>query len=58
MARALSVERFPSEGYDLAPDGQRFVMTANPPQPEQQPVTSIHVVLNWLEELKRLAPTD
>jgi len=44
--------------YDLAPDGQRFVMIVNPPQLKQQPVTSIHVVLNWLEELKRLVPTD
>ena len=43
--------------YDIAPDGQRFLMikeggdsdqTAAPPQ--------LIVVQNWLEELKRLAP--
>jgi len=48
----------PTRSYDLAPDGRRFVMIANPAQFEQQPVTSIHVVLNWFEELKRLVPTD
>jgi len=42
--------------YDVAPDGQRFLMlkqsgevTATPPQ--------IVVVKNWFEELKRLVPT-
>lgn len=40
------VDSIPVRGYDLAPDGQRFVMTTDPSQVEQQPVTSIHVVLN------------
>ena len=40
--------------YDVAPDGQRFVMIQRcEPGPAS---TQIHVVLNWLEELKRLAP--
>ena len=44
-----------TSNYDISPDGQRFLMVqetqeAAPPQ--------IHVVLNWFEELKRLAPTD
>ncbi len=49
---------YPNRSYDLAPDGQRFVMIADPPQLELQPVTSIHVVQNWFEELKRRVPTD
>ena len=41
--------------YDVTPDGQRFLMI----QPgEQEAATQINVVLNWFEELKRLAPTD
>jgi serine/threonine-protein kinase len=38
--------------YDVHPDGERFVML----QPSAR--TEIRVVLNWLEELKRLAPTN
>ena len=38
--------------YDVAPDGQRFAMALGS-APDQ-----INVVLNWFEELKRLAPTD
>jgi hypothetical protein len=41
--------------YDVSPDGQRFLML-KPVEPEQAPVTQINVVLNWSEELKRLAP--
>ena len=41
--------------YDVAPDGQRFVMI----QPEEQSAPAqLHVVLNWFEELKRLVPTN
>jgi eukaryotic-like serine/threonine-protein kinase len=39
--------------YDVARDGQRFVLMTTP----NQDATSIHVVLNWLQELKRLVPT-
>ncbi len=43
----------PYRSYDVMPDG-RFVMI----QPLQKPTrTQVHVVLNWFEELKRLAPT-
>ena len=38
--------------YDVARDGQRFVLMTTP----NQDATSIHVVLNWLQELKRLVP--
>jgi Tol biopolymer transport system component len=42
--------------YDVAPDGEHFVMVqevADDPGPSQ-----LNVVLNWFEELKRLAPTE
>ena len=38
--------------YDIAPDDQRFVFI------DEGWPTQINVVLNWFEELKRLAPTD
>jgi len=41
-------------GYDVTPDGQRFLMLKAGEQ-EQAP-TQIHVVLNWFEELKRRVP--
>jgi Tol biopolymer transport system component len=46
----------PLRGYDIAPDGQRFVMTTlGTPEP---PFTQMQLVLNWTEELKRLVPTN
>ena len=39
--------------YDIAPDGQRFLMIKE----DQTATTQINVVLNWFEELKRLVPT-
>jgi eukaryotic-like serine/threonine-protein kinase len=50
--------QYVSEGYDVSPNGQRFLMikdvrrTAEGPPPSQ-----LFVVQNWLEELKRLVPT-
>lgn len=41
--------------YDVAPDGRRFLMIALPEQ-EQSPATQFNVVVNWFEDLKRLAP--
>jgi hypothetical protein len=43
-----------SPDYDIARDGNRFVMIRPKPQP---PSTQVHVVLNWFEELKRLVPS-
>jgi len=42
-------------GYDVAPDGQHFLMTA----PERPNPTEIRVVIGWPEELKQQssAPT-
>jgi serine/threonine protein kinase/Tol biopolymer transport system component len=41
-----------SPNYDVAPDGQRFLML----KPIEQ-AAQINVVLNWFEELKRRVPT-
>jgi serine/threonine-protein kinase len=43
-----------SANYDITPDGDRFIMTK--PEEGAEP-TQINVVVNWDEELKRLAPT-
>ena len=40
--------------YDITPDGQRFVMVKEVGEDSSE----INVILNWTEELKRLAPTD
>jgi serine/threonine-protein kinase len=42
--------------WDLSPDGSRFLMM-KPAQPEAAE-PRIVVVLNWLDELERLVPTD
>ncbi|MFB3067783.1 MAG: hypothetical protein ACE1ZI_00810, partial [Acidobacteriota bacterium] len=42
--------------YDVTPDGQRFLMIKESEQ--DLAVTKLNVVLNWFEELKRLAPTN
>ena len=43
-----------STGYDVSPDGQRFLMVE--PVEAQAPVTEVEIVMNWFEELKRLVP--
>jgi serine/threonine protein kinase len=40
--------------YDVTPDGQRFLVLK--PQYDDSQVRKLHVVTNWFEELKRLAP--
>ena len=45
----------PVRSYDLAPDGQQFVMRITG-QSDQQPVTSIHIVQNWTQELLERVP--
>ena len=44
-----------TSGYDVSPDGRRFLMI-QPTEPEQ-PATQVSVVINWFEELRRLVPT-
>ena len=51
---------FPNTGvaYDVAPDGQRFLMvkTAGPQPPGTPP--QLRVVVNWDQELKRRVPAN
>ncbi len=42
--------------FDVAPDGQRFLMLK--PSEQEQAATQINVVLNWFEELKRRVPAE
>ena len=46
--------------YDIAPDGERFVMVfpAAESQSGESARAEIIIVPNWFEELKRLLPTD
>ena len=46
----------PALSYSVAPDGQRFVVLK--PQYDDSQVRELHVVTNWFEELKRLAPSQ
>jgi serine/threonine-protein kinase len=46
-----------SRTYDVSPDGRRFLMIKPVGSPEQTAApTSLIVVQNWFEELKRLVP--
>lgn len=44
----------PGVSYDVAPDGQRFMMLEE--SLKQPPTTHLNVVLNWFEELKQRVP--
>ena len=46
----------PHRHYDVSRDG-RFLMVRGPEGPPSPPVTQMLMVLNWFEELKRLAPS-
>ena len=43
--------------YDISPDGERFLMIRQVEEATMA-ATQIVVVENWLEELKRLVPTE
>jgi serine/threonine protein kinase len=45
----------PGLSYDVSPDGQRFLVLV--PAHDDSAVKELHVVLNWFDELQRLAPT-
>ena len=47
----------PARGYDVTPDGQRFLFhrAVDVPPPPAPPMV---LVENWIEELKRLAPAS
>ncbi len=49
----------PIQGYDITPDGERFIFrTQVESDLEIQSVRQLRVVLNWFEELRRLAPPN
>ncbi len=49
----------PLRGYDITPDGDRFIFaTEVESEPGAPPVRRLQVVLNWFEELNRLAPVE
>jgi Tol biopolymer transport system component len=53
--KEYAASQFPATGiaYDVTADGQRFLMVK---ETDQASLAQINVVLNWFEELKRLAP--
>jgi Tol biopolymer transport system component len=53
-SRTLFEHLYAGLGYDVFPNGQKFVMIEA--DPEAVRVSHFNVVLNWFEELKRLAP--
>jgi serine/threonine-protein kinase len=44
--------------YDVTRDGQRFLMIKRVVSESEVPAQTIVIVENWLEELKRLVPTE
>jgi serine/threonine-protein kinase len=45
----------PVRGWDLSPDGQKFLVMKDVPEP---PLTQMHVVINWATELRRNSASD
>jgi eukaryotic-like serine/threonine-protein kinase len=48
------VVQAPSRGWDVAPDGQRFLVQFDPA--EERQMTIFITVTNWFDEIRRLAP--
>jgi serine/threonine-protein kinase len=42
--------------YDIHPDGKRFIMVSERKDAAATPRQQVNIVLNWFEELRRLAP--
>ena len=43
--------------YDIHPDGKRFIMVSEHKEAAATPRQQVNIVLNWFDELRRLAPT-
>ena len=62
--RVLPMKAFqvfpPHRSYDITRDGKKLliIVPAGTPEPRDPPPPQINIVLNWSEELKRLAPTQ
>ena len=48
----------PARTYDVAPDGQRFLLIKSDSGSDASTSASMVVVQNWHEELRRLVPAD
>jgi dipeptidyl aminopeptidase/acylaminoacyl peptidase len=46
----------PIRGWDMTPDGQRFLFVRSN-APGNKPLSTVQVVLNWFEELKQRVPS-
>src|SRR5262249_16264717 len=46
----------PVRGWDASPDGQRFLLSRHE-ESKDKPVTQLHVILNWTDELRRRVPS-
>jgi hypothetical protein len=44
----------PEEPYDVTPDGRRFLMLKSAVTESTR--SELHIVVNWVEELKRILP--
>jgi len=55
---AMSVQGVGVRPYDIAPDGRFFIIRSVQTEGGSGTPSNIIVVLNWLEELKRLVPTN
>ena len=40
------------KGYDVSPDGERFVVIESMEEDREDPPVSVHVVQNWFAEFK------
>ena len=58
VAEGVSGAQALGRNYDVSPDGRRFFLVRNALKADDSktPLPQLNVVLNWGEELKRLAP--
>jgi serine/threonine-protein kinase len=45
-------------GYDIHPDGSRFLVERRTSRPSLSPMLRLHLIDNWFAELERLSPTE
>jgi hypothetical protein len=55
-AADLQFQGVPVTAYAMAPDGERFFAVRTVPKPPLPPVTHIHLILNWLQEVRSKVP--
>jgi Tol biopolymer transport system component len=55
--RELTLRCVPIRCFDVDPSGSSFYATRTVPTPPPPPVTHVNIVLNWVEQLKAIAPS-